>query len=111
MTEQGTPPGKTSSTFGGRRELAVALKYDGQQAPRVTAKGSGKLAERIVELALEHQVPLQENPILVQSLAQLELDEQIPPALYLAVAEIIAFAYFVSGKMPPPRKPRPTADK
>lgn len=83
-----------------RRELAVALQYDGIGAPRVTAKGTGEIAERIVALALEHNIPLQENAVLAQTLAQLELDAEIPPALYLAVAEIIAFAYYLSGKVP-----------
>lgn len=83
-----------------RRELAVALKYDGVNAPRVTAKGGGEVAERIVALAIEHNIPMQENALLAQTLAQLELNEEIPPALYLAVAEIIAFAYYLSGKVP-----------
>ena len=83
-----------------RRELAVALRYDGIGAPRVTAKGAGDVAERIVALAIEHNIPMQENALLAQTLAQLELDAEIPPALYLAVAEIIAFAYYLSGKVP-----------
>lgn len=83
-----------------RRELAVALKYDGVGAPRITAKGGGEIAARIVELAIEHNIPMQENALLAQTLAQLELNEEIPPALYLAVAEIIAFAYYLSGKVP-----------
>lgn len=91
MSKTETPP---------RRELAVALKYDGENAPRVTAKGTGALAEQIVALALEHEIPMQENALLAQTLAQLELDAEIPPALYLSVAEIIAFAYYLSGKVP-----------
>lgn len=83
-----------------RRELAVALKYDGTNAPRVTAKGGGEVAERIVALAIEHNIPMQENALLAETLAQLELNEEIPAALYLAVAEIIAFAYYLSGKVP-----------
>lgn len=83
-----------------RRELAVALKYDGVGAPRVTAKGAGDIAAQIVALAMEHNIPMQENALLAQTLAQLELNEEIPPALYLAVAEIIAFAYYLSGKVP-----------
>lgn len=83
-----------------KRELAVALKYDGENAPRITAKGTGQVAERIVELARENNIPMQENTLMAQTLSQLELNEEIPPALYLAVAEIIAFAYYVSGKVP-----------
>ena len=89
---------KTQDT--GSPEIAVALQYDGENAPRVTARGRGDLAARIVELAREHDIPLQENPVLVQALAQVELGEEIPPALYLTVAEIIAFAYHLSGKTP-----------
>lgn len=81
-------------------ELAVALQYDGERAPRVTAKGSGELAGQIIALAREHEVPLQENPPMVELLSKLELGEEIPPALYLAVAEIIAFAYYISDRTP-----------
>lgn len=80
--------------------LAVALHYDEEQAPRVTAKGAGDLAEQILAVARAHDVPLQENPELVQILSHLELGQEIPPALYLAVAEIIAFAYMLKGKVP-----------
>lgn len=89
---------------GPRRELAVALKYDGVGAPRVTAKGVGEVAQHIVDLAIEHEIPMQENALLAQTLAQLELGEEIPPALYIAVAEIIAFAYYLSGKVPGVRR-------
>lgn len=89
-----------STTPPPRRDLAVALKYDGVNAPRVTAKGSGEIAERIVALALEHNIPMQDNALLAHTLAQLELNEEIPPALYLTIAEVIAFAYYLSGKMP-----------
>lgn len=79
---------------------AVALHYDGTNAPRVTAKGSGELAEQIIALAKQHGIPLQENAALAALLAKLELGDEIPEALYLAVAEVIAFAYLLSGKAP-----------
>jgi flagellar biosynthesis protein len=74
---------------------AVALKYvPGQnQAPKVTAKGSGPLAQKIIELAREHGVPIKEDPALVQVLAQLDFYEEIPPSVYVVVAEILAFIY------------------
>lgn len=74
---------------------AVALKYEPgkNSAPRVTAKGKGLLAERIIELAREQGVPITEDPDLVGALIQLDFDEEIPPDLYKAVAEILAFAY------------------
>jgi flagellar biosynthesis protein len=82
---------------------AVALHYDGKNAPRVTAKGTGELAEKIIALAKEHDIPLQENAALAALLAKLELGDEIPEALYLAVAEVIAFAYLLSGKRPEER--------
>lgn len=80
--------------------LAVALKYDGENAPKVTAKGSEEIAEQIIALAKKHDVPLSENKELVSLLSTLELGEEIPEMLYLAVAEIIAFAYMLKGKVP-----------
>lgn len=84
-----------------RQPLAVALQYDGSSAPRVTAKGRDQVAEQILALAREHQVPLQENAELARLLAQVELGDEIPEPLYLAVAQVIAFAYYLSGKAPP----------
>jgi len=84
-----------------KSDRAVALHYSGKgTAPRVTAKGSGELAEQIIALAREHQIPLQEDPELIQLLAQIELGDEIPELLYIAVAEVLAFAYYVSGRVP-----------
>ncbi len=74
-----------------RQPLAIALAYDGQAAPRVTAKGRGKVAERIVETAREHGVPIEDNAILAEALSAVELDDHIPPELYQSVAQVIAF--------------------
>jgi flagellar biosynthesis protein len=79
---------------------AVALHYDGTHAPKVTAKGTGDVAEQIIALAKEHGIPLQENKPMLDLLSQLDLGDEIPEALYLAVAEIIAFAYKLNGKVP-----------
>lgn len=79
---------------------AVALFYDGVNAPQITAKGAGKLAEEIIALAQEHGVPLCDNPTLVDLLVNLELGDEVPEALYVAVAYIIAFAYQLEGKTP-----------
>ena len=81
--------------------LAVALHYDGKQAPRVTATGKGKIAERIIDKAREHNVPLHTDPALVQVLSRVPLGTEIPRELYVAVAEVIAFAYYLSGKKAP----------
>ena len=79
---------------------AVALKYDQVSAPKVTAKGEAALAEEIIDLARQHGVPLYENKDLVNMLATLELGQEIPELLYRVVAEIIAFAYYLQGKVP-----------
>lgn len=80
--------------------LAVALRYDGENAPKVTAKGSQDIAQQIIAIAKKHNVPLSENKELVTLLATLELGEEIPEVLYLAIAEVIAFAYMIKGKVP-----------
>lgn len=79
---------------------AVALHYDGNEAPRITAKGTGELAEKIIALAKEHGIPLQEDTAMVSLLSNLDLGDEIPQALYTAVAEMIAFAYMLNDKVP-----------
>lgn len=81
-------------------DIAVALKYDGQNAPTITAKGSGSLAQEIIDLAIANDIPLDNNPELVKILSSIPLGEEIPEALYIAVAEVIAFAYLLSDKIP-----------
>jgi flagellar biosynthesis protein len=78
----------------------VALNYDGQQAPTLTAKGDDALAEAILAIAREYKVPIYENAELVKMLARMELGDSIPEALYLTIAEIIAFAWRLKGKFP-----------
>ena len=73
------------------RRMAVALQYDGSAAPRVTAKGKGEIADRIVETARAAGVPVEENALLAQALSGVELDDQIPEDLYKAVAQVIGF--------------------
>lgn len=72
---------------------AVALFYDGQQAPKIVAKGEQETADAILALALEHDIPICNNPALADLLTLLEVGDHIPKELYLAVAHIIAFAY------------------
>ncbi|TGB00266.1 hypothetical protein E4665_00920 [Sporolactobacillus shoreae] len=74
---------------------AVALNYiKGQdQAPYVSAKGEGEIAERMINKAKEFNIPVQEDPGLVSMLSKLDLNEMIPPELYGAVAEIFGFIY------------------
>jgi flagellar biosynthesis protein len=90
----------------GKRRLTVALEYDGRGAPRVSATGTGELAERILAAAEQHGVPVHQDRELVELLGQLRLDQEIPEALYRVVAEVIAFAYLLKGKMPEGFDPR-----
>ena len=79
---------------------AIALNYDGTHAPTLTAKGDDELAEAILQIAREHEVPIYENAELVKLLARLELGDSIPEELYRTIAEIIAFAWNLKGKYP-----------
>ena len=81
--------------------LAVALRYDRSAVPvpRVIAKGRGETGEAILALAREHGVPIEENAALAEALAQVELGEDIPEALYRAVAEVLIFILRASGKI------------
>ena len=77
-----------------KRQVAVALAYLGQDStPRVVAKGRGLIAQAIIERAREHGVFVHESEDLVGLLMQVELDQSIPPQLYLAVAELLAWLY------------------
>lgn len=73
--------------------LAVALEYEvgTKHAPRVTAKGQGIAAERIIALAREHDIVIESNPMLAEALSGIQLDDTIPIELFEAVAEVIGF--------------------
>lgn len=83
-----------------RRFKAAALRYNPQkeQSPRVVAKGTGIIAERIIGIAKENRIPLKEDKQLVEILSTLDLYQEIPPELYKAVAEILVFVYRMTGK-------------
>lgn len=74
---------------------AAALRYDESHdpAPRVVAKGKGEVAEQIIRRAVEAGVPLMESEALAKALVKIELDASVPPQLYLAVAEVLAWVY------------------
>jgi flagellar biosynthesis protein len=80
---------------------AVALRYDPQQdsVPMLVAKGKGYMAERIIALAQEHGIHVQQDPNLVELLMGLELDEAIPPQLYQVVAKVLALVYRVNKEL------------
>jgi flagellar biosynthesis protein len=78
-----------------RRMQAAALQYDQgkHEAPVMLAKGSGAVAEKIIALAKEHDIPLQRDPELMQILMKLEINQEIPENVFHAVAEILAMVY------------------
>jgi len=80
-------------------QLAVALHYDRAGAPRVVAKGRGSIGARIVEIARAHDIPIEENEVLVGALSNVELGEEIPAELYKAVAEVLIFVLRLSRRI------------
>ncbi|WP_456382935.1 EscU/YscU/HrcU family type III secretion system export apparatus switch protein [Persephonella sp.] len=80
---------------------AVALRYDREKdrAPKVVAKGKGHIGEKIIQIAKEHNIPIKEDPVLVETLSQIEINQEIPPELYQAVAEILVYIYRKTGKL------------
>jgi flagellar biosynthesis protein len=83
-----------------RQNRAVALKYqpESDSAPKVTAIGKGKVAEKIIEIAREHNIHIHNDPDLIEILSQLDLNEEIPPALYVIVAELLGFVYSLNAE-------------
>lgn len=89
-----------------RQQQAVALAYTpGEAAPRVVAKGKGLVAQEIIERAREAGVYVHESPELLGLLMQVDLDDRIPPQLYVAVAELLAWLYKVEARTASPNKP------
>jgi flagellar biosynthesis protein len=83
-----------------KSEKAAALKYSHgkDSVPKLTAKGRGEVAKKIIEIAKTHNIPIREDKDLVEFLSMLDLYQEIPPELYRAVAEILAFIYAVNMK-------------
>jgi flagellar biosynthesis protein len=82
-----------------RGKKAVALMYaQNSAAPRIVAKGAGFMAQVIEQRAKEHEIPVAIEPELVELLVQLDLNSLIPPELYAAVAEVLAWAFEVDGR-------------
>jgi flagellar biosynthesis protein len=82
-----------------RSTLAVALHYDKKGAPRVVAKGKGTLGDRIIEIAKENDIPVEENEVLAGALSNVELGDEIPAELYKGVAEVLIFVMRLSGRL------------
>ncbi|RLB19820.1 MAG: flagellar biosynthesis protein FlhB [Deltaproteobacteria bacterium] len=86
---------------GQKAQQAVALRYEPERyrAPRLVAKGRGKIAKKIIDLARKQGIPIHEDPDLVAALSALDWYEEIPEALYQVVAEVLAFAYRLNNKL------------
>jgi flagellar biosynthesis protein len=82
-----------------KRKLAVALHYDRNGAPRVVAKGKGTLGQKIIEVARENGIPIEENEVLAGALSHVEIGDEIPAELYKAVAEVLIFVLRLSGRV------------
>jgi flagellar biosynthesis protein len=83
-----------------RQKQAVALRYEPKKdrAPKITGKGRGYLAEKILDLARQHNIPIRHDKNLLQILSHLDLKQEVPPEIYKAVAEILAFVYRLSNR-------------
>jgi flagellar biosynthesis protein len=81
------------------RTQAVALHYSGRGAPRVVAKGDGLVADNIIATARAHGVPLDEDSALASALSRVDLGREIPRELYVAVAQVLAFAWSINKKV------------
>ena len=82
------------------KKKAAALRYNTEKesAPRVVAKGEGKSAENIIKIAELHNLPIRKDEDLIELLSKVELDKEVPAALYKAVAEVFSFIYKVTNK-------------
>ena len=95
-----------------KQQTAVALAYhDGASAPKVVAKGKGLIAEQIIERAAQAGVFVHESKELVALLMNVDLDSQIPPALYRAIAELLAWLYHVESAQGVVSTPAPEASR
>jgi len=90
---------------------AAAIKYDGSNTPKLVAKGEGELAKEIVSIAQQNDVHIHYDPLLLEVLSRLEMGDEIPETLYVAVAKIIAFAYYLQGKHPEKKSSKKTDSK
>jgi flagellar biosynthesis protein len=87
-----------SSSNSSSEKFAIALEYDGDQAPMVTARGSHETAAEILRVAQQENIPIHRDNELSLLLSQLDLGDRIPEALYVVIAEVLCFAYRLSGK-------------
>ncbi|WP_419769636.1 MAG: EscU/YscU/HrcU family type III secretion system export apparatus switch protein [Candidatus Marinarcus sp.] len=81
-------------------QKAAALKYNekSNNAPKVIAKGKGDVAKNIIKIAHDNNLPIKKDEDLIELLSQIEIDKEIPPSMYKAVAEIFSFIYNLTNK-------------
>ncbi len=93
-------PDKNNSDKPAKRKKAVALRFDQQKdpSPKIIGKGIGLLADKILELAKEHDIPIHEDSDLVEVLSKLNVNDEIPESTFVIVAEILAFVYRTNQK-------------
>ena len=96
MTENNSKENKQKR----KSKKAAALKYDINQdnAPKIIAKGSGRLAEKIIKKAEAENIPLEKNQDIIDILLKLNIGQEIPPKLYQVIAEILSFIYQMEEK-------------
>ncbi len=82
-----------------RKAAVLQYKHQIDRAPKLVAKGKGVVADRILELARKHRIPIEKDPALVEVLSRLDIDQEIPPELYRAVAQVLAYVYGVTRKL------------
>jgi len=84
-----------------QKKSAVAIHYEKetQTAPQIVAKGRGAIADKIIALAKEHNIPLYEDPDLIEILSKLDLGQEIPPDLYKLIAEVLIYVYRTNNKV------------
>tara|TARA_E500000178_G_C17032169_1_gene761148 strand:- start:1197 stop:1511 length:315 start_codon:yes stop_codon:yes gene_type:complete len=100
MYKQSSPAESTDPAAGQAGKKAVALLYDKVRAPILKAKGEGELALEIIRIAKEHNIPIAEDPVLAETLSYLQLEEEIPEEVYVSVATVLSWVYWLQGRQP-----------
>jgi flagellar biosynthesis protein len=83
-----------------QKKAAIAVHYEKEKdsAPRIVAKGKGSIADKIIELARKHDIPLYEDPDLIEVLSKLDLGQEIPVEMYKLIAEVLVYVYRSNNK-------------
>jgi len=82
-----------------RKAIGIKYEMESETAPKITAKGSGSIADKIIRIAEEYKIPIHKDPDLIEVLAGVELNREIPQKAYQVIAEILAFVYSMNNKL------------